>query len=87
MEATNTHFNQAQLKLLDMLSYVKTPQALQDLENVISDYFAQKAQEEMEKTIISNADYIITEDKHFNVLKEITFPKCPSLASMPSCIL
>ncbi len=49
MEAINTHFNQAQLKLLDMLSYVKTPQALHDLENVISDYFAQKAQDEMEK--------------------------------------
>ena len=32
-----------------MLSYVKTPQALHDLENVISDYFAQKAQDEMEK--------------------------------------
>lgn len=31
MEATNTHFNQAQLKLLDMLSYVKTPQELHDL--------------------------------------------------------
>lgn len=41
MEAINTQFNQAQLKLLDMLSYVKTPQALHDLENVISDYFAQ----------------------------------------------
>lgn len=25
--------------------------------------------------IISNADYIVTEDKHFNVLKEITFPQ------------
>lgn len=49
MEAINTHFNQAQLKLLDMLSYVKTPQTLHDLENVISDYFAQKAQNEMEK--------------------------------------
>lgn len=25
--------------------------------------------------IVSNADFIVTEDKHFNVLKEITFPK------------
>ena len=25
--------------------------------------------------IISNADYIVMEDKHFNVLKEISFPK------------
>ncbi len=25
--------------------------------------------------IVSNANYIVTEDKHFNVLKEISFPK------------
>lgn len=25
--------------------------------------------------VVSNADYIVTEDKHFNVLKDITFPK------------
>ena len=25
--------------------------------------------------VVSNADYIVTEDKHFKVLKDITFPK------------
>lgn len=31
--------NQAQLQILDMLSFIKTPEALQDLNKVISDYF------------------------------------------------
>ena len=40
--------NQAQLQLLDMLSFIKTPQALQDLNKVISDYFVKMADAEME---------------------------------------
>lgn len=39
--------NQAQLQILDMMSFVKTPEALKDLKQVISDYFAQKANAEM----------------------------------------
>ena len=27
------------------------------------------------ETIVANADYIVTEDSHFNVLKTIPFPK------------
>ena len=42
-------FNQAQMQLLDMMSFVKTPEALSDLNNVISDYFARKVDEEMNK--------------------------------------
>lgn len=41
--------NQAQLQILDMMSFVKTPEALSDLNKVISDYFVQKADAEMEK--------------------------------------
>ena len=41
--------NQAQLQLLDMMSFIKTPEALRDLNKVISDYFVQKADEEMTK--------------------------------------
>lgn len=41
--------NQAQMQLLDMMSFVKTPEALSDLNKVISDYFARKADEEMNK--------------------------------------
>ena len=42
-------FNPAQMQLLDMMSFVKTPEALSDLNKVISDYFARKADEEMNK--------------------------------------
>lgn len=41
--------NQAQMQLLDMLSFIKTPEALQDLNRVISDYFAGKADAELNK--------------------------------------
>jgi dephospho-coA kinase len=41
--------NQAQLQILDMLSFIKTPEALQDLNKVISDYFVQKADAEWGK--------------------------------------
>ena len=41
--------NQAQLQLLDMMSFIKTPEALRDLNKVISDYFVKKADEEMTK--------------------------------------
>lgn len=41
--------NQAQMQLLDMMSFVKTPEALSDLNKVISDYFARKVDEEMNK--------------------------------------
>ena len=41
--------NQAQLQLLDMLSFVNTPKALQDLNKVISDYFVKMADAEMDK--------------------------------------
>lgn len=47
MEATV--FNQAQMQLLDMMSFVKTPEALNDLNKAISDYFAREAQKEIDR--------------------------------------
>lgn len=47
MEATV--FNQAQMQLLDMMSFVKTPEALNDLNKAISDYFAREAQAEIDR--------------------------------------
>ena len=41
--------NQAQLQILDMLSFIKTPEALRDLNKVISDYFAQMADAELDR--------------------------------------
>ena len=47
MEQT-TVFNQAQMHILQMLSYMKTPEELEELQNVISDYFAKKVDDEMD---------------------------------------
>lgn len=38
--------NQAQMQILDMMSFVKTPEALKDLKQAISNYFAQRADAE-----------------------------------------
>lgn len=38
-----TVFNSAQMRILHMMSFIRTPQALDNLENAISQYFAQKA--------------------------------------------
>ena len=40
-----TVFNPAQMKILQMMSYIKTPQKLDNLENVLSQYFAKKVDE------------------------------------------
>ncbi len=45
--AQTATMNPAQLQLLEMLSFVKTPKALQDLNKVISDYFVKMADDEM----------------------------------------
>lgn len=44
-----TVFNTAQLELLKMMSFFNTPESLQELKQVISNYFAQKADEEMNR--------------------------------------
>ena len=44
-----TVFNQAQLELLDMMSFVKSPMMLSELRQVVSDYFAKQVQEEIDR--------------------------------------
>ena len=39
--------NQAQLQILDMLSFIKTPEALRDLNKVFCDCFVQMADAEL----------------------------------------
>lgn len=43
-----TVFNEAQIDLLNMMQWVKSPEALADLKQAISDFFARKAKEEMD---------------------------------------
>ena len=42
-------FNDAQLEVLRMVSVFNTPEAVGDLKQAISDYFAKKAEEEIDK--------------------------------------
>ena len=51
--AQTATMNQAQLQILDMLSFIKTPEALRDLNKVISDYFVQMADAELRASVIS----------------------------------
>ena len=55
-----TVFNTAQLELLKMMSFFNTPESLQELKHVISNYFAQKADEEMSRLW---ADGTLTDEK------------------------
>ncbi len=41
-------FNKAQMHILQMMSYIKTPEELEDLQKVISDYYAKKVDSEMD---------------------------------------
>ncbi len=45
----HTVFNEAQMKILHMMSYIKTPQQLDNFENAISQYFAKKVDEDMDE--------------------------------------
>lgn len=45
----STVFNNAQMELLDMMSFVDTPEMLAQLKQAISDFFARKAQEEIDR--------------------------------------
>lgn len=47
--AQTVTLNQAQLQLLDMMSFIKTPEALSDLNRVISDYFVKKVDAALNK--------------------------------------
>ena len=44
-----TVFNPAQLQVLEMMSFVDSPEALAELKKAISDYFAKQAQMEIDR--------------------------------------
>ena len=44
-----TVLNDAQLELLKMMSFFSTPEALRDLKQAISNYFAKKAEDEIDR--------------------------------------
>ena len=69
MEATV--LNEAQLELLRMMAAFNTPEAVKDIKQAISDYFAQKAESEIDRLW---ADGTLTESKveGFRTLHERT---------------
>lgn len=44
-----TIFNPARMELLEMMSFVDSPEALSQLKKVISDYFAKQTQEKIDR--------------------------------------
>lgn len=44
-----TTLNEAQLQILDMMSFIKSEKTLNELKKVISDFFAQQAQDEIDR--------------------------------------
>ena len=44
-----TIFNNAQLEILDLMSYVESEAMLNEIRDMLSRYFAEKAQEEIDK--------------------------------------
>lgn len=49
MEAIRTVFTPGQLHILEMLKYCNTESAVQELRQVLADYYARKVQEEADK--------------------------------------
>ena len=45
----STIFNPAQMKLLHMMSYVKSAEELDELQEAVASYFAKKVDDEMDK--------------------------------------
>ena len=45
----HTVFNEAEITILHMMSYIKTPQQLDNFANAISQYFAKKVDEDMDE--------------------------------------
>ena len=44
-----TIFNNAQLEILDLMSYVESKETLHEIRDMLSCYFAEKAQKEIDK--------------------------------------
>ncbi len=45
----NTVFNPAQQHILQIMSYVKTPEVLANIEKLLADYFSEQIDDEMDK--------------------------------------
>ena len=60
MNAQIASLSPAQVNILDIMSFVKTPKALDELRDALADYFAKRVDEEVEKLWNSG---VLTEEK------------------------
>ena len=49
MEAARTTFNPAQLHILEMMNYCKTQGSLEELRQLLQDFYARKVQQEADR--------------------------------------
>ena len=49
MQTTKSVFNPVQLHILEMFNYCKTDESMEELKNVLSDFYAQKVQKEADR--------------------------------------
>lgn len=49
MQTSKTIFNPTQMHLLEMFNYCKSEKAMDELKEVLSDFYAKKAQEEADR--------------------------------------
>ena len=49
MQNSRAVFNPVQLHILEMFNYCKTDESMEELKNVLSDFYAQKVQEEADR--------------------------------------
>ena len=66
-----TTLNEAQLQILGMMSFIKSEETLNDLKKVISDFYAQQAQNEIDR-VWENGELNETKVVGFRKLHERT---------------
>jgi len=49
MQPTRSVFNPVQLHILEMFNYCKTDESMEELKNVLSDFYARKVQKEADR--------------------------------------
>lgn len=49
MQSTRSVFNPVQLHILEMFNYCKTDESIEELKNVLSNFYAQKVQKEADR--------------------------------------
>lgn len=49
MQTARSVFNPVQLHILEMFNYCKTDESMEELKNVLSDFYAQKVQKEADR--------------------------------------